>query len=271
MMQAEMEEGQLVGKTDGTVVWGGTDGVEREPTPMDLIGIQAALVAAEQAKTVANLAARTAEEQIESAVQTAAKSHAAKVAELEQKIKGLGFNSQRTLCAEEDGRSARDVRSHPPVEDGGDDGLPPAAQLANTLSVLTQLLKETSQGRGGTVQEQESHEPVMQVPVTLAKGTIRMTPLKNRAKLEKVRGFKYMNTLSASAVESAGDGNFAAPRQKWGRLGNDAPIFEAEARVMMPYAFKETAAAEYEDVCSKKTRSRHGRTLDTARGQAIQR
>jgi hypothetical protein len=50
-----MKEGQLVAKTVGMVEWKGTDGFEREPTLMDLIGTQAALVAAEQAKTVANL------------------------------------------------------------------------------------------------------------------------------------------------------------------------------------------------------------------------
>jgi hypothetical protein len=188
-IQAEMEDRQLVAKTDGTVMWRGTAGVEREPTSMDLIGIQTALVAAEQAKTVANLSARTAEEQIEAAVLTAAKSHAAKVAELEQKIKDFEFNSQRTLCDDEDERSARDVRSRPGVEDGGDDGLPPVAQLTNKLPVLTQLLKETSQGCASTMQEQESREPVMQIPVAQANGTIRVTPPKDRAKAENVRSF----------------------------------------------------------------------------------
>jgi hypothetical protein len=90
--------------------------------------------------------------------------------------------------------------------------LPSAAQLANTLSVLTELLKETSQGCASTMQEQESREPVMQIPVVQANGTIRVTPPKDRAKAENVRSVTCKNTLSASAVESAGDGNFAAVR-----------------------------------------------------------
>jgi hypothetical protein len=49
------------------------------------------------------------------------------MAELEQKIKELEFNSQRPLSVDEDGRSVRDVKSHPRAEDGGDDGFPPTA------------------------------------------------------------------------------------------------------------------------------------------------
>jgi hypothetical protein len=173
------------------------------------------------------------------------------VAELEQKIKDLEFKSLRTLSVDDDGRSARDMTRCLRAEDGRDEGFLPAAQLASTLSVFTQMLKETSQGHASNVQEQESHEPERQVPITQTNGTILMTPPTSKAKSEKVRGFTYKNILSASAVESAGDDNFSAAKQEWVRLANDAPIFEADARIMVTYAFTKTVAAEYEDFCSK--------------------
>jgi hypothetical protein len=66
-----------------------------------------------------------------------------------------------------------------------------------------------------------------------------------------MRGFTYKNSLTAYTVESAGDENFAAERQKWFRLANDAPIFAADERFMMAYTITKTAAAECEEVYSK--------------------
>jgi hypothetical protein len=55
-----------------------------------------------------------------------------------------------------------------------------------------------------------------------------MTPPKNRAKSENVRGFTYKNTLSAFAVESAGDGNLS-----WqGKSGSGSPMTHRHLKQM---------------------------------------